>query len=72
MHKYAARLTVRSAAIPRQPHAWPSAARTVAVFAQASVCRANACGLVERFGSRDDAVIVELADLEGRQSEDLS
>ncbi len=47
-------------------------AHTVAVFAQASVCRANAGGLVERFGSRDDAAIVELADLEGRQSEDLS
>ena len=47
-------------------------AHTVAVFARASVCRGSACGLVERFGSRDDAVIVELADLEGRQSEDLS
>ena len=47
-------------------------ARTVAVFARASVCRAGACGLVGRFGSRDDAAIVELADLESRQSEDLS
>jgi len=28
--------------------------------------------LVERFGSRDDAAIVEFADLQGRQSEDLS
>ena len=39
-------------------------------FARASVCRASACGLVERFGSCDDAVIVEPADLERRQSED--
>ena len=76
MHKYAARLAVRSADIPRQqqPYRTPGRrpAHTVAVFAQASVGRASACGLVELFGSRDDAAIVQLADLGGRQSQDVS
>ena len=76
MHKYAARLAVRSADIPRQqqPYRTPGRrpANTVAVFAQASMRRASAYGLVKRFGSGDDAAIVELADLEGRQSEDVS
>ncbi len=63
---------IRLAIAWQQPYAWPSARAHGGGFAQASVCRVGVCGLAGWFGSCDDAVIVELADLGGRQSEDLS